>query len=138
MNGRGKLLVDTYEKIKVRNLKQYDINTQRIKLVLRKIAISLLLSFIITEQVEAQLTGVIRKDFIEGFERSCFKTQRAGTPNQQLSDAVLKQYCKCASTYIADMLNDALVKDIEAGKVKFNPGWYEISSNYCRLNYKKY
>ena len=127
MNGRGKLLVDTYGKIKVKNSKHYNINPQKTKLVLVRIAISLLLSFIITEQVEAQLTGVVRKDFIEGFERSCFKTQRAGTPNQQLSDTALKQYCKCASTYLADMLNDALIKDIEAGKVKFNSGWYEIS-----------
>jgi hypothetical protein len=86
----------------------------------------------------AQLTGAFRKEVIDGVEGSCFRTQRQGSPNAALSDAVLKQYCRCTATYLADLLNEPLVRDIEAGRAKPNPVWNQAAADYCRINYKKY
>ena len=88
--------------------------------------------------VQAQLTGPMRDDFIQGSAKTCFKTQRAGTPNKGLSDAVLMKYCKCAMTYEADLLNNQLAMDIANGKQKMNPAFGQMAQQYCHKNYTKY
>lgn len=91
-----------------------------------------------TPAADAQLTGAIRHNAIEVMQKSCFATQRQGSPNVNLSDATLKQYCQCSAIYLADLLNEPLVRDIEAGKVKPNPIWNQMAAEYCRKNYQKY
>jgi hypothetical protein len=88
--------------------------------------------------VQAQLTGPMRDDFIQGSAKTCFKTQRAGTPNAELSDATLMKYCKCSMTYQADLLNNQLALDIANGKQKLNPAFGQMAQQYCQKNYTKY
>ena len=93
---------------------------------------------IVTDTSFAQLTGAVRKDFIDGAAQVCFKTQRAGSPNANLPDATLRKYCKCAMTYQADLLNNQLAKDIENGLQKPNPVWGEMAQKYCQIHYTEY
>ena len=86
----------------------------------------------------AQLTGPIRKDVIEGYQKSCNTTQRQGSPNLSINDRTLKKYCRCAATYIADMMNEPLLRDIESGRIKPNPIWNQMAAEYCRINFEKY
>jgi hypothetical protein len=86
----------------------------------------------------AQLRGAIRTDFIEGYQKSCYATQRQGSPNEKLSDVTLKKYCHCAAIYVADLLNEPLMRDVEAGRARFNPIWNQMASDYCRINYERY
>jgi hypothetical protein len=93
---------------------------------------------IISSSVFAQLTGKVRSDVVSGYQKTCFETQRQGSPNQSLSDVTLKQYCRCSSEYFADLLNEPLLRDINAGNVKLNPEWNNMAAQYCRKNYAKY
>ena len=85
-----------------------------------------------------QLTGEVRTSFMSSMQKACYKTQRQGSPNTNASDNMLRQYCRCSSIYIADLLNEPLVRDIEAGKIKFNPTWNQLAADYCRINFSKY
>jgi hypothetical protein len=93
---------------------------------------------IFLEISSAQLTGSVRKNVIEGAQKSCFKTQREGSLNSSIGDAVLRQYCRCSAHYVADLLNEPLVRDIEAGRTKLNPIFNQMAAEYCRINYQKY
>lgn len=100
--------------------------------------LTILHALVFSMESNGQLTGSFRKDIVEGIEKSCFRTQRQGSPNAALSDAMLRQYCKCTANYLADLLNEPLVKDIEAGRAKPNPIWNQAAADYCRINYMKY
>ncbi len=86
----------------------------------------------------AQLVGKLRTNFIEGTNAACFKSQRAGSVNATVTDAMLRSYCNCASIYIADLLNNQLAIDIENGLQKTNPAWGQLAQKYCQINYAKY
>jgi hypothetical protein len=86
----------------------------------------------------AQLTGEIRNNFLSSMQSSCFNTQRQGSPNANISDSMIKQYCRCSSIYVADLLNNALLRDVESGKVKPNSSWNQLAADYCRINFSKY
>ena len=86
----------------------------------------------------AQLNGKVRIDVVNGYKKTCFETQRQGSPNQFSSDIILKKYCSCAAEYFADLLNEPLLMDINAGNVKLNPEWNNLAAQYCRKNYDKY
>jgi hypothetical protein len=88
--------------------------------------------------VDAQLVGAVRTTVVDGYQKSCFRTQRQGSPNAGLSDATLSQYCRCAANYYADLLNEPLLRDIESGRVKPNPVWNQMAAEYCRMNFSKY
>jgi hypothetical protein len=105
------------------------------KTILGILAIALMTT---SSSVYAQLTGKVRSDVVSGYQKTCFETQRQGSPNQSMSDVTLKQYCICASEYFADLLNEPLLRDIYAGNVKLNPEWNELAAQYCRKNYAKY
>lgn len=89
-------------------------------------------------QANAQLTGPWRADFIEGSAAACFKTQRAGPLNKDISDKNLQQYCICVVTYVADVINNQLATDIENGFQKINPVWNQMAAQYCQKNFSKY
>ena len=112
--------------------------TSKKKIMNIQMALMLLMLLSICTYVHAQLTGSIRSDFIGSASKACFRTQRAGTPNANLTDDVLKKYCLCAMTYEADLLNNQLAKDIENGKQKLNPGYGQMAQKYCQTNYWKY
>jgi len=86
----------------------------------------------------AAVTGSIRTNFISGFERSCFETQRNSSVNNGVSSATIKSYCKCSATYLADLLNNELVRSIEAGENRLNPNLVELASTYCRKNFERF
>lgn len=86
----------------------------------------------------AQLTGEIRNNFLSSMQQSCYVTQRQGTPNLNVSDSMIRQYCKCSSIYVADLLNNTLLRDVESGKVKPNAAWNQLAAEYCRNNFSKY
>jgi hypothetical protein len=86
----------------------------------------------------AQLTGEIRNNFLSSMQSSCYNSQRQGSPNANVSDSMIKQYCKCSSIYVADLLNNALLRDVEAGKTKPNAAWNQLAADYCRINFSKY
>ena len=102
-----------------------------------KIAIAVL-ALMSSLQANAQLTGPWRADFIKGSASVCFKTQRAGPINKDISDKHLQQYCVCTITYIADLLNNQLATDIENGFQKINPVWNQMAAQYCQKNFGKY
>ncbi len=95
----------------------------------------LLLSF---GECFAQLKGTMRASFMAGAEQSCFATQRAASVNAAATDGILKRYCKCQATYLADSLNNELAIEIFEGRIKMNPSLVEIATNYCRNNFMKY
>jgi hypothetical protein len=97
-----------------------------------------LLVVLSTTGVDAQMTGSARSDFIESATRSCFKTQRSAGINRLIEDRVLVQYCRCFSTYVADMLNNALVDSIEKGENRMNPAVTQLAEKYCRKNLGNY
>lgn len=86
----------------------------------------------------AALTGGMRTDFIKGSLEACVQNQSAALINAGASSKMIRQYCNCSSIYIADLLNNQLVKDIEQGRLKFNSKWSELAANYCRINFNKY
>jgi hypothetical protein len=86
----------------------------------------------------AQLNGTARKNVIEGYQKSCYATQRQGSPNANLNDITLIKYCHCAANYIADLMNEPLLRDIEAGRIKPKPIWNQMAADYCRINFEKY
>ena len=88
--------------------------------------------------VYAQLAGDVRSNFLSSMQKSCYATQRQGTPNANISDSMLRQYCKCSSIYVADLLNNALLRDVESGRIKPNAVWNQLAADYCRINFSKY
>lgn len=85
-----------------------------------------------------QLVGKGREPFISGTAQVCYKNQRSGSPNKNLSVVMLMQYCRCTAVYVADLLNNALANEIENGIQKLNPAFGEMAAKYCRINYGKY
>ena len=96
-----------------------------------------LLMLVITVS-NAQLSPKYKNNFTEGVRQSCYKTQRGGSVNVQVSDITLKQYCQCSAEYIANILNDKLVQDIENGNIQMNPAWGQLAQVYCQKNYANY
>jgi len=86
----------------------------------------------------AQLVGNERNGFISSSSNACYRTQRQGSPNVNISDNTLHQYCNCAANYVADILNHQLAIDIENGVQKMNPLWGQMAQKYCQINYSKY
>ena len=102
-----------------------------------KLYLAATLALLLVSHANAQLTGNMRQQFLEGSVKTCYKTQRAGTINQGISDNVLMKYCKCSMTYLADMLNNYLLLDIDNGNLKLNPYWLQLAHAYCSKNYNK-
>ncbi len=102
------------------------------------IVIAAIWGLIFSEIASAQLTGAARKNMLEAFQKSCFETQRGGSLNAGIDDKILKKYCQCSAIYMADLMNEPLVRDIEAGRLKMNPLWSQMAAEYCRNNYQKY
>jgi hypothetical protein len=102
---------------------------------MKKIAISLIvfLSFSTNAQLQKY-----KSSFIDSTRNACYKTQRGGSVNASISDTVLKQYCQCTAEYIANMLNDQLVIEIEKGNVQINSSWGQLAASYCQKNFSNY
>ena len=98
----------------------------------------LLILLFINTNVFAQLVGDERVGFISASTKACYKTQRQSSVNVNMSDTTLRQYCNCASIYVADIINHQLALDIENGVQKMNPLWGQMDQKYCQLNYSKY
>lgn len=80
----------------------------------------------------AEVTGSMRAEFINGFERSCFETQRNYSLSNGISSDTLKKYCRCSAIYLADSLNNELVKSIVAGENRLNPNLVNLAAAYCQ------
>jgi hypothetical protein len=86
----------------------------------------------------AAMTGGPRKNFIEGFSKTCVRNQSAALINSGATPKMVRQYGSCSSTYIADLLNNQLVSEIEQGRIKFDSQWSEMAATYCRINFNRY
>ena len=108
--------------------------------MLKKIRACILIAPILLtmSNATAALTDPLRTGFISETQKACLKTQRAGAPNAQVADKVLQQYCLCSGIYMADMLNNALAKEIYDGNQKLNPSLIDLAATYCQKNYGKY
>jgi hypothetical protein len=86
----------------------------------------------------AQLAGQLRENFMQGAISSCFEKQRGSQENRGHSDAVLKQYCRCNATYMAERMTNDQVMRIEAGQAQAPENLIQESTRFCRQNYSKY
>jgi hypothetical protein len=105
---------------------------------LSRLILAPLILFSFSSVCHSQLQGKFRQEYIEGHAKSCYSTQRSAAVNASASNQMLAQYCRCTATYIADLLNEALAKEIYSGNTKFNPRWNEMALNYCSKNYSKF
>lgn len=94
--------------------------------------------FFIAPQSQAQLTGLIRKNFLESTIQTCYSSQRSATVNKSLSNETISKYCKCTAVYVADYLNNELIFSIENGEQKLNTSIVNLAANFCRKNYQNY
>ena len=103
------------------------------------VSVSLMFISLVWQQPSfAQMTGMIKKNFVQNFQKSCLANQRTNAANAQVSDADLVKYCRCASEYVADLMNNEMVMAIEAGQMKFDIGTIQLAQKYCSVNYDKY
>ena len=86
----------------------------------------------------AQITGSARTEYIDGHTKACDTTQSAAAMHAGVSRKIIRQYCKCSATYIADVLNNKLAVEIYEGRIKFNETWNEMAAKYCRIHFEKY
>ena len=86
----------------------------------------------------AQLSGKARNNFMDAFLQSCYNAQRSASINKAIDDKSIYQYCKCSSIYIADLMNNDMLKSIERGEQKINPNLSQLAATYCTNNYNKY
>lgn len=88
----------------------------------------------------AQLTGSVRSNFLQSYRKGCFETQRAGSPNVNISDETLRKYCNCLSINMADSMNNKVAEEIEKGNIKMAslvPA-SQLAEKYCMKNYQNY
>jgi hypothetical protein len=97
-----------------------------------------LLIFLLTATANAQVIGAMRNGLIDSTQSSCFKSQRSASVNANVSDLTLKKYCKCIAEYMADALNNELVKSIGNGEQKMPTSVISLSATYCQSNFQKY
>ena len=93
----------------------------------------LLLGTLITTNCFAQLTGEVRKNFINSTLQACYNNQRSSKVNAKVSDKLIYDYCLCISNYTANVYTNQIVKDIESGKREMG-GISEVANmagNYC-------
>jgi len=95
------------------------------------VVIALLL---LSANAEAQTTGQARKNLITGFGASCFQVQRALPSNAAADSARLHNYCDCAATYLADVMNNEYVAAFERGAVKLSIDTMRMAGAYCRTH----
>ncbi len=93
---------------------------------------------VVSMAAHPQLQGKFRQEYIDGHAKSCYSTQRGATVNASVSNQILMQYCRCTAVYIADLLSEALARDVVSGNTKYNPRWSEMAYNYCSKNYSKF
>ena len=87
----------------------------------------------------AQLTGQIRKDFVDSALQSCYDNQRSSKINAKINDKLIYDYCKCIAIYSANVYTNQIIKDVESGKRAMG-GISEIANaagNYCAKNITK-
>jgi len=80
-----------------------------------------------------------RTAFIKGAAESCYKTQRNNPVNDIATDTQLKKYCSCFATYLADIPNQQLLRDVGNGDVPISAlsGTMQLASTYCTKNYTR-
>lgn len=66
------------------------------------------------------MTGEIRQNFLANFIGGCYEQQRKSPANAAASNAVLRDYCLCASVYIADNASNSEVIVAERGGDRTN------------------
>ena len=89
---------------------------------------------ILSINANAQLTGAIRNNFLDAQVKSCFKSQRSASVNTGIEDKVLIRYCNCTGKYVADILNNQFLIEIENGTRKIEGNIIELSGRYCKNN----
>jgi hypothetical protein len=102
---------------------------------------SLITSFIVFPLIaHSELTGALRKNYIQTTNNSCFKNQRANTANATTSNKMLKQYCTCSSIHTANNLTNDMVKKIESGTMPVSvlADLANIAGRYCAEHYSEY
>jgi hypothetical protein len=97
-----------------------------------------LLTLLLTATSNAQVVGTMRNGFVESTQNTCFKSQRSASVNANVSDLTLKKYCKCTAEYMADALNNELVKSIVNGEQKMPTSVISLAATYCQSNFQKY
>jgi hypothetical protein len=92
-----------------------------------------LMSMLIANNAYAQLTGEIRRNFVDSTLQSCYNNQRSSKINAKISDQLIYDYCKCIAIYSANVYTNQIIKDVESGKRAMS-GISEIANlagNYC-------
>jgi len=92
-----------------------------------------LMLVLIANNSYAQLTGEIRRNFVDSALQSCYNNQRSSKINAKISDQLIYDYCKCIAIYSANVYTNQLIKDMESGKRAIS-GISEIANsagNYC-------
>lgn len=97
-----------------------------------------LLIILLTTTTNAQVVGSMRNGLIDSTKSSCFNSQRNASVNSSVSDLTLRKYCKCTAEYMADALNNELVKSIVNGEQKMPTSVISLAATYCQSNFQKY
>jgi hypothetical protein len=86
-----------------------------------------------SESAFAQLTGSIRNNFIGGWEKNCFDTQRGASVNKNTPNDTLRKYCSCMATTLADTLSNTYVDEMEKGNIPVSNlvPLMQQTANYC-------
>ena len=92
---------------------------------------------LVSISVEAQLTGTVRKNFMDTYLQSCYNSQRSASINKSIPDKTIYQYCKCSAVYIADSTNQEFLLGIERGEQKFPTNLLQLASTFCSKNFGK-
>lgn len=88
-----------------------------------------------SSHVAAQMTGTPRSTFINQFYKACYSAQIKSTKNinANMPEDLLKKYCFCLGTYVADSTNNQQSKDIDSGDIpasQLNPARL-LGEKYC-------
>jgi hypothetical protein len=97
-----------------------------------------LFTLLLSSTSNAQVVGAMRNGFVESTQSSCYKSQRSASVNTNVSDLTLRKYCKCTAEYMADALNNELVKSIVNGEQKMPTSVISLAATYCQANFQKY
>jgi hypothetical protein len=97
------------------------------------LALFLALFLIHSSDVAAQMTGTPRSNFINDYYKGCYSAQRKAAQNTDVPDSLLKKYCSCLSTYLADSTNNEQVNDMALGNLplsQLTPA-RQLAERYC-------
>lgn len=86
-----------------------------------------------SSHVAAQMTGAPRTKFINDLYNGCYKGQTEASQNTNIPSSLIKKYCSCIGTYVADSTNNQQVQDVASGHLPLSrllPA-RQMAEKYC-------